>query len=326
MITQRQPGDNIVIFRHFDTRLTGLVVVFASIALCFCIWSFTASLLANPSFSSTQKITGVFFVAALSLFLAIASAHSIITALFYPRALILLNGTIGTASVHSSRVFWQSYCDVADIREVVMAYDKRTCELWLVTNTQKKLALLSGSRTFIQDFAQQVLDQISKVVPDLPRYREELISYTGTPRSHQSVYTIVQASHEQGRDSIRIPYGRVRRYQPNARQSWFGTKVQTLDCPGLMVHMNSHGIRLEYLSYSEDLAWEKIANYEIKTVDIQVPESGTNTVYWLVLKSPSENLLSISGMSGPDAEWLLFLAQQRRSAHMDTHSAAPKSD
>lgn len=313
-MTQRQPGDNIVFLKRYDTRLTAFVVAYASIALCFGIWFFTSALLSNTSISSNQKIIGVCFVAALSIFLGIACVHSFITALFYPRALILLDGKLGTAYIHSSRVDWQNYCDIADIREVVVAYDKRTCELWIVTHTHKKLALLSGSRTFIQNFAQQMLDEISKVVPDLQRYREEPISYTGTPRAYQSVYTIVQASSENGCNTIRIPYGRVRRSLPNKRRSWFASKTQTLNCPGLIVRMNGPGIRLEYLSYSEELAWENIASCEIQTVDIQVPESGTNTVHWLILNSRSESYIAISGMSGPDAEWLLFLVQQKLNA------------
>lgn len=112
-MTQRQPGDNIVFLKRYDTRLT-----------------------------------------AFSIFLGIACVHSFITALFYPRALILLDGKLGTAYIHSSRVDWQNYCDIADIREVVVAYDKKSCELWIVTNTHRKLALLSGSRTFIHNFAQ----------------------------------------------------------------------------------------------------------------------------------------------------------------------------
>jgi hypothetical protein len=322
MITQRQPGDNVVVLKHFDTRLTALVVAYAAIALFFGIWFFTSALLANTSISSNHKTIGVFFVAAFSLFLAIACLHSFITALFYSRSIILLDGKLGTASVHSSRVDWQAYCDVTDIREVLVAYEKRTCELWIVTHAHKKIALLSGSRTFIQDFAQEVLYEISKTVPDLPRYREEPIGYSGTPRPHQPIYTIIQASSENGCDSIRIPYGRVRCYQPNAKRSWFASKTQTLDCPGLVIRITSEGIQFEHPIYSERLAWESIAKCEIETEDIQVPESGTNAVHWLVLTLTTRSLVAISGMSGPDAEWMFFLVEQEPIAASDSNSRA----
>lgn len=326
MMTHVQPAENIVFLKRFDTRLTAFVVAYASIALFFGIWFFTSAVLANASISSNHKIISLCFVAAFSLFLGIACIHSFITALFYSRSLILLDGKLGTAFVRASRVDWQTYCEVREIREVVVANDKRTYEVWIVTHAHQRIPLLSSSRTFIQNFAQQVMREIGNVKPDLPCYREELIGYSGTPRARQPIYTSIQASCENGCDAIRIPYGRVRRYQPNAKRSWFASNTQTLNCPGLMVPISGQGIRLECQSYSEDMAWENIASYQIQTEDIQVPESGTNTVYWLVLKSPSESHISISGMSGPDAEWLLFLLQQRVAACAGAKTRDPETD
>lgn len=326
MMTHEQPAENIVFLKRFDTRLTAFVVAYASIALCFEIWFFTYTLLADARTSNQQKIIGVCFVAAFSLFLGIACIHSFITALFYRRALILLNGRLGTAYVRASRVDWQTYCEVREIREVVVANDKRTYEVWIVTHAHQRIALLSGSRTFIQNFAQQVMREIGNVKPDLPCYREELIGYSGTPRAHQPIYTGIQVSRENGCDAIRIPYGRVRRYRPNAKRSWFASNTQTLNCPGLMVHISGQGIQLECQSYSEELTWENIASYQIKTEDIQVPESGTNTVHWLVLNSPSENSTAISGMSGPDAEWLLFLMQQKINERAEAQKQSTETE
>lgn len=294
------PGGGI---RYGDRRGSlGFVVIFSGVLLCV-LWYFWQGCRTMPALPDGTHLV----VAGLCVAVWLSLTAVLLTDALYPTAVTLHDGKLGLAWQKRAQYRWVRQAPVGAIRELVtVLWGGNRTTLWVVAAGQKPFALVSGPADDCNECARELVGKLNEMNRAVPiTYREERAGYTGEPRHHQPVESYIEATLEGETESFLVRTARARAGAPNARASGFGSGATNRCVSGATLQLSAAGVALRHPTFSQHWDWAHLQSFAVEEEHVnEGSEVGCTTRYWLTFTTRDGGRWAISGMTGPDTEWV----------------------